>query len=88
MSITGLTVEALPAVTGSASFGDVRVRMDALLGELTTLTLAGVADPLDAARWARAVESRVSAFRLAALAEAERAGAARKVGALGTAAWL
>jgi hypothetical protein len=57
-------------------------RIGAVLDELTAVDLAGVADPLDIARRARAAESRLSAFGLSALAEAERQGAARTAGAL------
>src|SRR5664279_5496095 len=85
MSTTALAVEALPA---SASSDGVRARIDRALDDLGTTRIDGHPTPLDLASWARAAEARLSAFRLAALAEAERQGAARSKGALGTAAWL
>ena len=68
-----------------------RARVDAAFDQLAAAAaegLAGVADPLEVAAWGRRVEARVAAVRLAALAEADRRGAARNVGALGTEAWL
>jgi hypothetical protein len=88
MSINALAVEALPAGSGSARVSAVRGRIDRDLADLTQLRLQGSPDPLDLAAWARAAQARLEAFRLAALAEAEEQGAARKAGALGTAAWL
>ncbi len=85
MSITALAVEALP---GSTCLDAVRERIDTDLSQLASASVQGAPNPLDLAAWARASEARLSAFRLSALAEAERQGAARTKGALGTAAWL
>ena len=85
MSITALAVEALP---GSTCLPAVRERIDTDLSLLASASVQGAPNPLDLAAWARASEARLSAFRLSALAEAERQGAARTKGALGTAAWL
>src|SRR5664279_2424651 len=85
MSTTALAVEALPA---SASSDGVRARIDRALDDLGTTRIDGHPTPLDLASWARSAEARLAAFRLAALAEAERQGTARSKGALGTAAWL
>ena len=71
--------------------GPARARVDAALDQLAAAVaqhLQGAVDPLAVAGWARRAEARVAAVRLVALGEAERRGAARKVGALGTAAWL
>ena len=68
-----------------------RARVDAALDQLAaaaTEHLSGAGDPLAVAGWARRVEARVAAVRLVAGGEAERRGAARSVGATGTAAWL
>ena len=68
-----------------------QVRVDAALDQLAAMVahrLTDDVDPLAVAGWARRVEARVAAVRLVALGEAERRGAARAKGALGTAAWL
>ena len=68
-----------------------RARVDAALDQLVAAVaehLSGGVDPLAVAGWARRVEARVAAVRLVALGEAERQGAARTVGALGTAACI
>ena len=71
--------------------GFARARVDAALDQLAAAVaehLTGAVDPLGVAGWARRAEARIAAVRLVALGEAERRGAARAVGALGTAAWL
>lgn len=85
MSATAPAVEALP---GSTCLDAVRACIDSDLAQLTSVSLEGSATALKLTAWARAAEARLSAFRLSALAEAERRGAARTKGALGTAAWL
>ena len=68
-----------------------QARVDAAVDQLAAAVadhIVDACDPLAVAGWARRVEARVAAVRLAALGEAERRGAARTVGALGTAAWL
>jgi hypothetical protein len=88
MSITALAVEALPRASGDACLAGLTAQADAVLSELAAARVDGAADPLGLAAWAKAAEARLSAFRMAALAEAEAQGAARKAGALGTAEWL
>ena len=92
----GMTITAqhpAPPLMGDVGdlLGPARARVDAALDQLAAAVaqhLQGAVDPLVVAGWARRAEARVAAVRLVALGEAERRGAARKVGALGTAAWL
>ena len=68
-----------------------QARVDAALDQLAAMVAhrrGDAVDPLAVAGWARRAEARVAAVRLVALGEAERRGAARTVGATGTAAWL
>jgi Domain of unknown function (DUF222) len=92
MSITALHVEALPqhlgGAGGEACLRALTARADAVLGELATAQVKGAQDPLGLAAWAKAAEAKLAAFRLAAVAEAQAQGAARKGGALGVAEWL
>ena len=89
----GMTITAqhpAPPLAGDP-LGLARARVDAALDQLAATVaqhISGAPDLLGVAGWARRVEARVAAVRLVALGEAERRGAARKVGATGTAAWL
>jgi hypothetical protein len=91
MSINGLAVETPPpAVAGGAALAALRERVNLALDALTELDLdaIGAREQLDLVRWLTSAESHLASVRLGAVAAVDRLGAARKVGALSTAAWL
>ena len=90
-----ITRDAAPASTTAPTqvpaWASARARVDAALDQLGAAIaehVGALADPLAVAGWARQAEARIASVRMTVLAEADRRGAARKVGALGTAAWL
>jgi hypothetical protein len=91
MSINAVAVGAPPTPSVRGVFVDALFdRFDALLDEITGVDLAGAGDS-DLLRWGQRSGmglSRLTAVKLAIVAEVQRQGAARSAGATSAAAWL